>query len=69
VSLSKRECEVADMICEGLTNKVIAEKLFIEIGTVKFHVANIFKKLGVKSRGEIKAMMQSKVEANGNSDL
>jgi DNA-binding NarL/FixJ family response regulator len=38
---------------QNLTNKQIAEKLCIELGTVKNHVHNILTKLGVKSRDEV----------------
>lgn len=48
--LSKREVEVAKLICNGLTNKQIAEKLFISEKTVKSHVSNILVKLDLKDR-------------------
>ena len=35
---------------EGLSNQEIADKLFLGIGTVKFHVRNIYSKLGVDNR-------------------
>lgn len=39
-------------VVDGLNNSEIAEKLFVSLGTVKFHVSNIFQKLGVDSRIE-----------------
>jgi DNA-binding NarL/FixJ family response regulator len=48
--LSKRELEVISLLAEGLPNKKIAKKLFIEEGTVKMHVRRICQKLGVKNR-------------------
>jgi DNA-binding NarL/FixJ family response regulator len=48
--LTSRELEVLELIGEGLTNQKIADKLFIEVGTVKNHVHNILKKLDVASR-------------------
>ena len=48
--LSKRELQVAHKIMEGRSNKVIASELFISERTVKFHCANIYKKLNITSR-------------------
>ena len=48
--LSLREREVFKLIIEGKTNQEIAEKLFIEVGTVKIHINKIYKKLGTKNR-------------------
>ena len=45
-ALSVRETEVAHLVAEGLTNKEIAERLFLSIHTVKTHRKNIIKKLG-----------------------
>jgi LuxR family maltose regulon positive regulatory protein len=49
-SLSKRELEVLNHLAAGLTNREIAEKLVITVGTVKRHVSNIYAKLDVRSR-------------------
>lgn len=50
--LSERELEVLQLISRGCSNKEIAADLFIAIGTVKRHTANIFSKLDVKNRTE-----------------
>ncbi len=52
-SLTKREREVATMAAEGLTNHVIANRLFISPNTVKGHLAQVFAKLGVTRRSEL----------------
>ena len=49
-SLSPRELEVYELLCEGLSNGEIASRLFITEGTVKVHVQHVFDKLGVRSR-------------------
>lgn len=48
--LSKREQEIISLVAEGLTNENISKKLFISQRTVKIHLNNIFRKLGVKNR-------------------
>ena len=48
--LKKREMEILKLIAEGLSNREIAEKLFITTGTAKWHINNIFSKLGVNKR-------------------
>lgn len=50
--LSKRELEILQKLANGMTNKEIAEELFISTQTVKTHIAHIFNKLGVKDRTE-----------------
>ena len=51
--LSRREREVAAMVAAGMTNKQIAEKLFIAERTAEGHVERIRNKLGVRSRTEV----------------
>lgn len=48
--LTDREMEILDLIAAGNTNKDIAEKLYISVGTVKWHISNIYSKLDVKKR-------------------
>ncbi|MBM7583611.1 DNA-binding NarL/FixJ family response regulator [Bacillus pakistanensis] len=51
--LTDREKDVLLCLVEGLSNKEIANKLFISDKTVKIHVSKIFKKLNVKSRSQV----------------
>jgi ATP/maltotriose-dependent transcriptional regulator MalT len=48
--LSKRECQILELMAEGMSNREISEKLFVSVHTVKSHASNIFDKLEVKSR-------------------
>lgn len=48
--LTKREYQVLILIAEGLSNKDIADKLYISEKTVKNHVSSLFKKLDVNDR-------------------
>lgn len=50
--LTKRETEVMDLVCDGLTGEAIAEKLFISHSTVKKHMSNIYQKLGVNKKAD-----------------
>ncbi len=53
--LSPREREVLELASQGATNKQIAEKLYISVGTVKNHVHNILEKLHLQNRAQIAA--------------
>jgi two-component system, NarL family, response regulator LiaR len=48
--LTEREHEVLALMVEGLNNGEIAEKLVVSPSTIKFHIGNIFSKLGVDNR-------------------
>lgn len=50
--LSEREVEVLALLASGRTNSEIAGDLFVAHGTVKAHVANIYRKLGASNRAE-----------------
>ncbi len=60
-ALSPREVEILDLVGHGLSDKQIAERLFISLNTVKTHLKNILVKLHVKSRTEA-VFYASKVE-------
>jgi two-component system, NarL family, response regulator LiaR len=50
--LTARELEILKLMAEGLTNRSIAERLFISEATARFHVSNILAKLGAANRTE-----------------
>ena len=57
-ALTAKEIEIIQNLAEGLPNKVIAEKLLVSIGTLKWHLHNIYSKLQVKNRTQ--ALLEAK---------
>lgn len=53
--LTERQREVYDLIISGQTNKEIMSELFIEQSTLKSHINQIYRKLNIKSRSELKS--------------
>jgi DNA-binding NarL/FixJ family response regulator len=53
--LTARELEVVACIARGLSNRQIAAELVIANGTTERHVANILRKLGMRSRAQVAA--------------
>ncbi|TKB50937.1 response regulator [Ferrimonas aestuarii] len=51
--LTPREQEIAKLISQGMSNRLLAEKLFISEGTVKVHVKNLLRKTDCRSRVEL----------------
>ncbi len=54
--ITAREREIVELICQGLTNREIANRLFISVGTVKDHNYTIFQKAGVRNRTKLAQM-------------
>jgi DNA-binding NarL/FixJ family response regulator len=50
--LSEREREIVTLVADGLTNARIGQQLCVTEQTVKFHLSNIYRKLGVSNRTE-----------------
>jgi len=50
LSITKRELEILELIAEGMSNREIAEKLFVSENTVKTHSSRLFDKLSAKRR-------------------
>lgn len=59
-SLTARERDILELIDEGLLNKEIAQRLCIELPTVKNHVHHILEKLEVHSRHEAAALLRTR---------
>lgn len=58
MQLTLREQEILQMITAGSSNKEIAEQLFITVGTVKWHIRQLYQKLHVRSR--VQAIMRAR---------
>jgi DNA-binding CsgD family transcriptional regulator len=58
--ISKREKDVVQLICKGLSNQEISEALFISLQTVKDHIHRIFNKTGVKNRVQLTNLLRTK---------
>jgi two-component system, NarL family, response regulator LiaR len=54
--LTDREREVLALLVEGLTNPEIAQRLVVKNSTVKFHLGNLYSKLGISTRTEAVAL-------------
>ena len=55
-ALTDREREILNLLAQGLSNKVIAARLYLSVRTVEGHLANIYTRLGVHSRTEAMLM-------------
>lgn len=51
--MTERESEICTLLAEGLTNKQIAETLYISEGTVKNYISNIYDKTGIHDRAKL----------------
>jgi len=56
-SLTPSERRIAAMAAEGLSNREIAQALFVTLRTVEMHLSNAFRKLGVSSRTQLPAAL------------
>ena len=50
LGITRRELEVLELMAQGMSNREIAEKLFVSENTVKTHSSRVFDKLGAKRR-------------------
>jgi DNA-binding CsgD family transcriptional regulator len=56
-SLTASERRVAELAAEGMPNREIAQRLFVTLKTVEFHLGNAYRKVGVSSRKELPTVL------------
>lgn len=61
LNLTEREKEILLLLVQGMQNKDIGGKLFISEGTVKTHIQNIYKKLGVRNRVQLFNLLKGEI--------
>lgn len=61
-SLTPTEQQVVDFLAEGLSNKEVAEKMFVSVRTITTHLTHIYSKLGVTSRTELVALATKRAQ-------
>ena len=50
LGITRREMEILELVAQGMSNREIAEKLYVSENTVKTHSSRVFDKLGAKRR-------------------
>jgi DNA-binding CsgD family transcriptional regulator len=63
--LTPQEVEVGKLVCDGLANEHIGKKLHIEYNTVRAHLGNIFRKVGVKGKAGLILEFVEKMQRAG----
>jgi DNA-binding CsgD family transcriptional regulator len=57
--LTAREHEIATLAGQGLTNREIGDRLYLSPRTVAFHLYNVFPKLGISGRAQLRAALEA----------
>ena len=65
-SLTAKERRVLQLLCLGLTNRELADRLFVSENTIKTHLKNVYGKLGIRNRAE--AVMRAQELGLGQTD-
>ena len=67
-ALTRRETEVVLLVATGMSNQEIAQRLRLNVGTIKLHVHHILRKAGARSRTELVAQMIRRSSAARSRD-
>jgi DNA-binding CsgD family transcriptional regulator len=67
-ALTESERRIAELVAEGHTNREVAAALFVTEHTVEGALTRVYRKLDVRSRGELAARLCANVEARGSKD-
>jgi len=57
--LSTQEGRIARLVAQGMTNQEVARELYLSTKTVEFHLSNVFTKLGITSRRQLRQRILS----------
>src|SRR4029077_14241521 len=57
--LTARERDIATLAAQGLTNREIGDRLYLSPRTVGFHLYNVFPKLGITGRAQLRAALEA----------
>jgi DNA-binding CsgD family transcriptional regulator len=57
LDLTDREGDVVSLVAKGLSNREIAAQLYVSVNTVEYHMRNVFAKLGISSRRELRGVL------------
>ena len=67
LELTQMERRVASLVAEGLSNREVADRLFVSVRTVEGHLTGAYRKLGVRSRTELARELRLSTEADARS--
>jgi DNA-binding CsgD family transcriptional regulator len=67
LELTQMERLVASLVAEGLSNREVADRLFVSVRTVEGHLTGAYRKLGVRSRTELARELRVSTEADARS--
>jgi DNA-binding NarL/FixJ family response regulator len=62
-ALSPQELQIAQLAAAGMTNKEIGRQLFLSHRTISTHLYNVFPKLGITARSQLRAALQDQFTA------
>jgi DNA-binding CsgD family transcriptional regulator len=55
--LTPQELQIALAVCEGASNRQVAERLFVSAKTIEYHLSHVYRKLSITSRNELGAAL------------
>jgi DNA-binding CsgD family transcriptional regulator len=64
--LTPQEASVARLVASGISNPQVAAELFVSVNTVEFHLKNVYRKLGIRSRDQLREKKKT-TELRGDS--
>jgi DNA-binding CsgD family transcriptional regulator len=65
-ALTAQEAQVARLARDGLSNPEIGAPLFVSPGTAKYHLSNVFAKLGISSRSQLDRVLPADPDTAGS---